>query len=572
MLKIFYRKKKFILIIFLTIFFFILFTAITTYAHKKPVILDNVEDISFSRESGFYDNDFYLKIYSPRGEVYYSLDGTDPTNKSIYYTEPIHIGDASNNENVYSMRQDTSAGFKTELIRKYSRNDPNYKVPDFLVDKCTIVRAVVYYGNDRYSNIKSASYFVGFDNKRGYNNLNFCSIISDPENFFGYENGIMVLGKNFDAFVQEELESKTKVYSGPNWWWWTSNYSRGIATEKNAVCQFFQNNKLILSQQIGINIRGGYSRGFAQKSFNLYTRKKYGKNSHFAYNFFGNDFFPTSLTLFNGGNEYMGKIKDYIMNNLCHNLNFSTMNFSPYVVFIDGEYWGCYWLTEKYDKQYIKHYYHVLPDNIIMVKNGAIEEGSEDDIDLYKETISFIQEADFSLSKNYEKLKTLIDINSFIDYHAAMIYIARYADWNYETNTAIWRSRKIGEGLYNDGKWRWMLFDVNSGGLTEDLIDFDTFNNCLKTNPIFCSLMQNNELKNKLLDKIVELKQTTFSKENVEKILKCFHETMDEPMELNHKRFWGEGHYSYFKKEINSVEMFLEHRADFIDIMVEKYR
>ena len=245
MLKIFYRKKKFILIIFLTIFFFILFTAITTYAHKKPVILDNVEDISFSRESGFYDNDFYLKIYSPRGEVYYSLDGTDPTNKSIYYTEPIHIGDASNNENVYSMRQDTSAGFKTELIRKYSRNDPNYKVPDFLVDKCTIVRAVVYYGNDRYSNIKSASYFVGFDNKRGYNNLNFCSIISDPENFFGYENGIMVLGKNFDAFVQEELESKTKVYSGPNWWWWTSNYSRGIATEKNAVCQFFQNNKLI---------------------------------------------------------------------------------------------------------------------------------------------------------------------------------------------------------------------------------------------------------------------------------------------------------------------------------------
>lgn len=32
------------------------------------------------------------------------------------------------------------------------------------------------------------------------------------------------------------------------------------------------------------------------------------------------------------------------------------MRFKPYAMFLNGEYWGVYWITEKYDPAYLAHY------------------------------------------------------------------------------------------------------------------------------------------------------------------------------------------------------------------------
>ena len=87
-------------------------------------------DIIFSKESGFYENEFRLKIYAPTKEVYYTLDGSDPDCNSIKYEGPILVEDASKNPNIYSENRNVTASFLEEEIKKYSANPEPYKIPE----------------------------------------------------------------------------------------------------------------------------------------------------------------------------------------------------------------------------------------------------------------------------------------------------------------------------------------------------------------------------------------------------------------------------------------------------------
>ncbi len=53
-----------------------------------------LEPVQFSREGGFADAPFTLALSSPEGgRIYYTLDGSEPTNASPLYTHPLQISD-----------------------------------------------------------------------------------------------------------------------------------------------------------------------------------------------------------------------------------------------------------------------------------------------------------------------------------------------------------------------------------------------------------------------------------------------------------------------------------------------
>lgn len=106
----------------------------------------------------------------------------------------------------------------------------------------------------------------------------------------------------------------------------------------------------------GLCIHGDASRGMYPKSFNLYAREQYGGNGLFGADLFDTSYFAEAVILDSGGNDRFSKMRDVLVSWLAKDRAFSTMRFKPYAMFLNGEYWGVYWITEKYDPAYLAHY------------------------------------------------------------------------------------------------------------------------------------------------------------------------------------------------------------------------
>lgn len=573
------RKKK-VVVIILSILFAVLFCikskeASIEYMIARLVYQDSgsKSDMIFSEKSGFYNEQFELRIFAPTKEIYYTLDGSEPDKNSRKYEESIPITDASNNPNLYSTRTDVSTRFSDKIDEEYVdlSKEPEYVVPDDNIDKCSILKAVYYdqYGNR--SNVEEAIYFVGFNNKEGYENVGIISITTEPDNLFDYEEGIYVTGKYFDEYSLEGIpESKLGT-----WEHWEANYrQRGTEWEKESNIQIFDKNKsLVLSQKVGIRIQGGASRGFYPKSLNIYARDEHGANRLY-YDFWGTGYIPKRMTLTTGGNDYYTKIRDPLTSELAKDCNIATMHYEPYVLFLNGEYWGFYYLTEKYDAQYIEYYYDVArgieEENIIIVKNGEIENGSQDAKNrLYDTMMEFIGKSDMSVDENYQKACELIDIESFIDYFAVESYIARCGDWP-KSNYALWRTENVGNRPYEDGKWRWMLFDVNSRSMKHSIYDMDYIEENRLESELFNSLCENNEFKCKFSNRIQELSDTIFDAESVNQKITEYVEIMDKPMEKHFQRFFGTSN-DLFHSGVEDIRAFFDDRKPYIAQMIENH-
>lgn len=478
---------------------------------------------------------------------------------------PLYIEDATSRANVYSSRTDTSTGFLPDLIDQYSWAAPNYAVPDYPVDKCTIIRASVFDSDGNCLDSITGIYFVGFRERSAYQNIYTVSIVTAPENLFDDDTGIYVTGNTFHQFLKNDL-GKEDVWVTPYWWWWNANYSnRGIDWEREAFIALFDNHQnTVLSQECGIRIKGGGSRGKLPKSISCYAREIYNGSSRFNADIFQTDIFPHKLVLFSGGDDNHFKLKDYLANVMEQDLQFATMDFIPCAMFLDGEYWGMYYITEDYNSEYIHDHYQVSKNNVIMIKNNTLAEGTnEDDYQKYKEMRDFINEHDMSDTANYNHACDLIDIDSYIDYYAAQIYIARCVDWPGD-NFALWRTRENDGSLYGDGKWRWMLFDVNSGGLSISSLSNDTLSYVLASDVTFSSLYQSEDFRRKFANRLLDIGRETFAPQKCNYFIDQYTQTLKEPIAASNMRFYMDEKYEEFDQNAADMKAFFIKRFDVV--------
>ncbi len=154
----------------------------------------------FSKESGFYNNEFLLTLSSSqRSEIYYTTDSSNPLYSTTVkrYKEPIKIYDRSSEPNVYAkFGDDENSPLLIVLIGGYKR-------PKYLIDKAMVIRAYCQ-NEDGISEIIDNTYFDTTWNLEKYNIFTIISLIVNPEDLFDPDKGIYVIGNEF-------IETKNNV-------------------------------------------------------------------------------------------------------------------------------------------------------------------------------------------------------------------------------------------------------------------------------------------------------------------------------------------------------------------------
>ena len=507
----------------------------------------NVENndtlIRFSQPSGFYDEPFYLKIKAPSRDIYYTLDGSEPTRDSLRYTGPIYISDATENENVISARTDVSCDSVT--------------VPAEKVDKCTVIRAR-YYDAVSASPVITASYFVGFRGREGYGTIRVVSLVTDPAGLFDPEDGIYVKG-NFYGESEDACDIT-----------WTGNYyQRGKDWERVATAEFFDpDGQLFYSTPCGIRIRGNYSRRDAQKSFNLFSRKEYGGTSTFRYDFWGTGYYPDVMSLNSGGNDHIGMIRNRLVSELTSDLDFATMHYSRCHLFLNGEYWGIYEFSEKYNARYISHYYGVTRKNVESVRSRELSDGTS--IEDFYTMLHYVETTDLTQSENYAHCWELLDKQSLLEYYATMLYCARFSDWPVK-NTQLWRCVTPEQSEYGDGKWRYMLYDMDSPGLQPEDVSRDTIATALETSAFFRSLFQNESFRRELGNMILRIGREVLSTQRVSDTIDRYQAEMRTPMKLQLARYFNADDETLFLESTEDTRTFFNNRLEAITEILRSY-
>ena len=510
-------------------------------------MLQQYRSPEFSVESGFYEEPFYLEIRGG-GTIYYTLDSSVPTEESLLYSGPILIDDASKKDNVYSSIQSVSPLLNEELIKLGLVPNRGYVVPK-KVDKCNVVRAISVDDFGNRSDISTGIFFVGFDEKIGYDGLNIVSVITDPSNLFDYFDGIYVDGIDYAKWMA--ARDLTEIYDYEDWS--RGNYRRrGKTARREAIFSVWDIEKYTpINILVDISIQGGGARAWIPKNFNVYKKDKnilpWFSNNQESYN------------LNAGGQDRNTKLRDRLVNEFTSDLKMGTRQFKPCAVFLDGEYWGTYHLTERFDESYFETKYSINRNEVIMIKTGSIEIGKSSDLQLYQDMVDVIIQMDMSEKNAFDEVCKIIDLESFLDYYATEIYIAN-TDWP-SANYALFRSRDKGSTQYEDTRWRWLIYDVNHSMKKFDL-DIDGI---AKSDILFESLISNNDIYGMLVERLVFLAKEVFNPEIVEKYIDEYAIQLGAAIENEYYRYYGENvEKDMFYSNCDQVKDFFHKRYDYI--------
>lgn len=434
-----------------------------------------------SAESGCYKEPFVLHITAPEHtDIYYTLDGSRPTVNSLLYTEPLTISGGTGDTYVPNMQEYWMDG----------EGESHANI-------ATVIRAAAIDKNGVSSSPVTASYFIGQDFLEDHTVI---SIVADPDDLFG-DNGIYVTGKAYDDWYLNGQQGDAPM---PNF------LQKGKVWERPAVMEILQGES-VLQQPVGIRIQGASMRYGENKRFSVYARKEYSGSSWFDIPLFG-DWRTHSLAL------RSGFMNGYIMH-LVQDRNIASAESNEVLVYLNGAMWYITIAQEKYSERYFQEKYGVDKDNVIIAKHGIIDTGKDGDQALYQAVYDFLESHDMSDPDAYEAFDRIIDIQSYIDYSCVNVYFGNL-DYNETKNTLCWRARKPGKGEYEDGRWRWALYDLDLENLNYGVAwtDLNTFvmethyaGGPFNTRPMWAALKQNALFRQQFVLSFMDMVNTTFT-------------------------------------------------------------
>lgn len=440
-------------------------------------------EVTFSQSPGKYDGAVELSLSSSDGcEIYYTTNGSTPTESSQKYTGPVTVSETSS------------------------------------------VRARAFNAGYIPSNTATATYLIG-----AQHTLPVVSITTEQAKLFDPATGIYTNSKK-DVEIPASFE------------------------------MFDESGQRVFQQNIGISMTGGETlRLKEQKSLAIHARSQYGEST-MGYPFFDNRDYKEykSLILRTAGREggMVTKLNTYVALGLVDGkMNVLTQAAKPCVVYIDGKYWGIYFLMEKRNKYMVAQHESISDsaaiDSINVTKGLSQSLTSSGSYEGYAEIYDYVNSHVLSVQEYYDWVDARLDTDSFMDLMINQIYIAN--------NDA--RGNLQYYQIPLDGKWKQIYQDLDIAFFSFDTIALRMRSDTAGSD-IFNALLKNEGWRKRFIERFAWALKNIYNKERVTAAIDEAAALIRSEVEAEHARWSGERPtLADWEAGVNGLKSFAKNRG-----------
>ena len=480
---------------------------------------------AFSVTPGIYDNAVTVAITAGEGEtIRYTTDCTTPNASSEVYSGELSIS------------------------------------------KNSVIRAAAFRDGYLSGDVATATYLFRSD---GVNHaLPVVTLVTDPDNLWNSKTGIYATGDQFDpdaASYADTLQSATYYQAK-----FATEEQVDTIWEKPAAFSLFDDNgKQVFTQNVGIRIAGSFGRGRAQKGFNVIARKEYGKGS-MEYPFFENrPYTEYKAVVLRAGaqDQNRSKIRDELASGLLEgtDINILYQAYRPTVLYLNGEYWGVYFMKEKRNRFFVAQHENT-ENNVDLAIGKGFKQRSYGDNSDWVSLYEYATSHDLSSADAYNYVAERMDVDSFRDYMIAEIY-------NGNTDTYNFQYYRL-----KGGKWKFIFYDFcwgfQSPGHETLAFRMGKTPSDVCSAKLFAAMLQNKGWRDSFCRRFGELLNTAFAPERVTALIEELYgyvepEIKREREKFNKDTFMGVkqpntnlGTYEGFQSEISKLKDFAQRRPE----------
>lgn len=482
---------------------------------------------SFSVSPGIYDGAQSVALSSNEGAViHYTLDCSDPTEGSPAYGGAIPV------------------------------------------DKNTVIRAVAVKEGYLTGAPSTGTFLLKSDGAD--HALPVAFLVTDPKNLWDGQTGIYAYGDRFDTETTNytDMLVSSNFYEGKD-----SEADQAAWTRAGNFAICGEDGAQLFSQDIDMRIQGSYGRGRAQKGFNIIARDERGRD-RMEYAFFENRPYTEykSLTLRAGAQDQnYSKIRDELATGLLEGTDVHVLvqAYKPYVLYLNGEYWGVYFLKEKRSRFFVAQHEGVenSMDMDLVKSSTRVSHGTADD---WKVLMEYVKNHDLSQADAYAQVAAELDMDSFIDYMIAEIWSANTDTWNVQYYKLP------------GGKWKFIYYDFcwSMRDASHQTLAYRR-ESSKPLSDLFNALLKNSGFRDAFIKRFAYMLENVYNAERVNARIDELYAIVEPEIErerakFNQETFMGVkqlaecvGDYARFQSEIERLHKFANGRADSIKTQIQ---
>ena len=392
------------------------------------------------------------------------------------------------------------------------------------IDKTTTIRAYCEGDSTHLQSTTATSTFIFAQQ----HTLPVMNITVKKDDLYNFNHGIYVAGPG---------ASPVSPHQGANYWkkWW-----------KKAHVEFFDSIGGF-SEDCELAIFGGYSRALPKKCFKI-RFKDYCGLSSLNYDLF-NEGHPTkykNFVLRSGSQDITGIMaRDEFFTSLMkpQSPNLLIQDYRPIALYINGDYFGLYYIREKIDEHFAARHLNVSPDSVDIIT------GMDG-----RDITAFVRSHDLTKDENYQYMKEHYDVEALIDQKLGEIY---------SCNTDIGNSRHISSRDKNGNlKWYVVFYDIDaswvSNGTPSTYLNTgndpsnEFSNKRTLNNLVIQELLKNKDFRQLFIERLSMHMHKTFTTQNTTAVFNNLINTIKPEMVRNCERWPNLLTYKKWEYKVNA--------------------